>query len=205
MAKERQFGAQSRRKKVLRGDQISKRRMFLESLEDRRLMTVNPDVNGWYYPPIGKFTADNTVSIGPAEYARRSALQYGTGTPGNTRSGGENGSPFNTSEIEPNGVPRQAQLIPLGTLPSNFSIANISGLLSTVVSTNTYDEDYFAVDLRAGDILEAALSGSGFGVYDVSLTDSTGSELIGSRSNTSAPFPITSPLYNVPGLSLIHI
>lgn len=199
MAKERQFGAQSRRKKVLRGDQISKRRMFLESLEDRRLMTVNPDVNGWYYPPIGKFTADNTVSIGPAEYARRSALQYGTGTPGNTRSGGENGSPFNTSEIEPNGVPRQAQLIPLGTLPSNFSIANISGLLSTVVSTNTYDEDYFAVDLRAGDILEAALSGSGFGVYDVSLTDSTGSELIGSRSNTSAPFPITSPLYNVPG------
>ena len=199
MTKERQFGAQSRRKKVLRRDQISKRRMFLESLEDRRLMTVEPDGNGWYYPPIGKFTADNTVSIGPAEYARRSALQYGTGTPGNTRSGGENGSPFNTSEVEPNNVPRQAQLIPLGTLSSNFSVANISGQLSSVALTNIVDEDYFAVDLRAGDILEASLTGNRNNIFDVSLTDSAGAEIIGSTSNTSTSFPLSSPLYNIPG------
>ena len=199
MTKERQFGAQSRRKKVLRRDQILKRRMFLESLEDRRLMTVEPDGNGWYYPPIGKFTADNTVSIGPAEYARRSALQYGTGNPGNTRSGGENGTPYNTSEVEPNNVPRQAQLIPLGTLSSNFSVANISGQLSSVALTNVVDEDYFAVDLRAGDILEASLTGNRNNIFDVSLTDSAGFEIIGSISNTSTPFPLSSPLYNIPG------
>ncbi|MEI7459471.1 MAG: Ig-like domain-containing protein [Pirellula sp.] len=199
MTKERQFGAQSRRKKVLRGDKNSKRRMFLESLEDRRLMTVEPDGNGWYYPPIGKFTADNTVSIGPAEYARRSALQYGTGNPGNTRSGGENGSPFNTSEVEPNNVPRQAQLIPLGTLSSNFSVANISGQLTSVVTTNVVDEDYYAVDLRAGDILEASLTGNRNNIFDVSLSDSSGSEIIGSTSNTSTSFPLSSPLYNISG------
>ena len=199
MTKERQFGAQSRRKKVLRGDKISKRRMFLESLEDRRLMTVQPDGSGWYYPPIGKFTADNTVSIGPAEYARRSALQYGTGNLVNTRSGGENGSPYNTSEVEPNNVPRQAQLIPLGTLSSNFSVANLSGQLSSVIASNVVDEDYYAVDLRAGDILEASLTGSRNSIFDVSLSDSSGSEIIGSTSNTSTSFPLSSPLYNISG------
>jgi hypothetical protein len=202
MAKERQFGEQSRRKKAIRREHLSKRRMVLESLEDRRLMTVNPDAFGWFYPPIGNETAKFSPGlVSKSEYATRSAAQYGPAATAANLGSGENNAPFSTTELEPNNLRSQAQLVPLGTAPGNSSVVTVSGQVFTNIARNSFDEDYFAADLRAGDIIEVALNGpTGSSGWDVSLADSRGSELIGSTINNSTGLPLSSPLSGTLGL-----
>ena len=199
MAKERQYGEQSRKSKTaLRKKAAIKRRMILESLEDRRLMTINPDENGWFYPPIGNNTADFIPGlVSKDQYAQRSLAQYGTKSPHPTASGEDN-NPINLTEIEPNNLTTTAQPLPLGTAGAgNSTIVNVGGQLITNRLTNAFDEDYYAVDLRAGDILDVKLaSGAVGGVFDVSVLDANQSELIGSTTNSTAAYPITSPLYD---------
>ncbi|MCY2983939.1 MAG: Ig-like domain-containing protein [Planctomycetota bacterium] len=192
MAKERQYGEQSRKSKTALRKVVNKRRMILESLEDRRLMVAD----ALYYPPIGRFTAFLPPTITAQQYAQRSVAQYGDGGVPISDGGGEGNAPFSTTELEPNNVPTQAQLLPLGTLPSQSSVVTVSGQAFSNVRTNTYDEDYFAVDLRAGDIVDAALSSSRTG-WDVSLFDSAGNEVMGSVANPSVlGYPPSSPLIN---------
>ena len=194
MAKERQYGDQSRKSNTAQIKILSKRRMVLEALEDRRLMVG--DLNGLYYPPIGRFTAYLPPTITAAQYAQRSILQYGDGGLPLSDAGGENNAPFNTTEIEPNNIPTQAQLLPLGTLPSQNNVVNVNGQALISIARNTFDEDYFAVDLRAGDIIDAGLTSGLSSGWDISLYDSAGNEVIGSTSNPSSIYPPSSPLIN---------
>ena len=193
MAKERQYGEHSRKSKTALRKVVSKRRMILESLEDRRLMAADT----LYYPPIGRMTAYLPPTITAQQYAQRSIAQFGDGGLPLSEGGGENSTPFSTTEVEPNNVPNQAQLLPLGTLPSQNSVVTVAGQTFNNLLTRTFDEDYFAVDLRAGDIVDAALSAGLRGGWDVSLFDSAGNEVIGSISNPSVlGYPPASPLLN---------
>ena len=194
MAKERQNGEQSRTRKNALRKVVSKRRLILEALEDRRLMVT--DIDGLYYPPIGRVTAYLPPTLTHAQYTQRLIQQYGNAGLPPSSPGGEGDAPFNTTEIEPNNILTQAQLLPLGTLPSQSSVVNVGGQAFNNIANNTFDEDFFAVDLRAGDIVDAAVT-AGFGGWDLSLLDASGNEVIGSRVNaTSLYFPPTSPLVN---------
>ena len=198
MTKVRTFGARSKKNKPTAKGVAAKRKLVLESLEDRRLMAT--DINGLYYPPIGRATAYLPPTITAAQYAQRSIQQYGdplsNGSSGGRSSpSGENNAPFSTSEIEPNNVRNQAQVLPLGTLPTQNNIVIVSGQTFNNVANNIYDEDYFAVDLRAGDILDIGLNSGVSGTWDVALLDASGSEVMGSTINASTLYyPPTSPL-----------
>lgn len=201
MTKVRTFGAKSKKNKPNGSGVAAKRKLVLESLEDRRLMAA--DINGLYYPPIGRVTAFLPPTISAAQYAQRSIQQYGdslsTGGSGGGRIGaaGEGGTPFTTQEAEPNNVRSQAQVLPLGTLPGQNNIVIVSGQTFNNVATNVYDEDFFAIDLRAGDILDLALTSGLAGAWDVSLFDSAGGEVMGSTGNASELYyPPSSPLIN---------
>jgi large repetitive protein len=192
MAKERQYGEQTRKSKSALRKVVSKRRMILEALEDRRLMVSD----ALYYPPIGRMTAFLPPTITAQQYAQRSIAQYGDGGVPLSEGGGEGGGPFSTTEVEPNNILGQAHLLPLGTLPSQNNVVTVAGQAFINIATNTFDEDYFAVDLRAGDILDVALS-SGRTGWDVSVLDSAGNEVMGSVANPSIlGYPPSSPLRN---------
>lgn len=198
MAKARQYHEQSPKSTSAKKSIASKRRMVLEALEDRRLMTVTPDANGWYYPPIGRLTADLIGGLSAQQYKARSIAQYGNG-PINVFSGaGESGAPVNTSEIEPNGVTTQAQLLPLGTAPGKSMVVNVAGQVFNDILNGRFDEDYFAVDLRAGDIIEASLDTApvALSLFNLSLFDSLGREAIGTGLNLNTALPGASPLRN---------
>ena len=170
------------------------RRPAVETLEDRRLMAAVPYTDGNYYPSIGKYTAYTPANISSQEYARRSDLTNGLST--DTSSTSPDGlapvSSFNAIEIEPNDVPRTAQILPLGTLPGKSQVVTIAGTIGQVVGF--FDEDYFAVDLRAGDIFDARLTSS-TGLYDLSLSDANNNLLVASQLPLGTiVYPIGSPL-----------
>ncbi|MDZ4848571.1 MAG: Ig-like domain-containing protein [Pirellulaceae bacterium] len=157
------------------------RRPVLELLEDRRLMAAVPYSDGKYYPLLG-ITAGDT-SIPAAEYARRARSTNGIG--GSNQSSADGlGSPVanTTIEVEPNNFPRNAQLLPLGTVPSKFQQVTVAGSLTNTpigaAIPTFFDEDFYAVDLLAGDILDAQLTGTNIGFYDVSLNDANGNLLV---------------------------
>ncbi len=172
-------------------------------------MAILPDANGLFYPPIGKYTADLPSYLSPAEYARRSDAQYGNhsnGGSGGGSAGGENTTPFVTTESEPNNDVNRANFIPLGTGPSNNSTVTIGGTLNTNLAQNRFDVDYYAADLRAGDIINVELS-TNFALFDVSMWNTSGVELIGTTSNQLFGIvPSSSPLSNVgPAVSFATI
>ncbi len=134
----------------------------MESLEDRRLMASVPYTDGKYYPQIGKYTGFLPSDLSPAEYARRADLTSGfVGSSGSTSSGegisaeGAGGGAFTAIEIENNDLLSRAQVLPLGTEAGKYQIVNLTGTSSN--SLNQYDEDYYAIDLRKGDIFDVSL------------------------------------------------
>jgi hypothetical protein len=171
----------------------AKRAMRVEQLEDRRLMAVAP-INGMYYPPIGKFTADFSPSVPRELYAQRSAIQFGSGLGGGPAANGESGSAFSATEIEPNNIPTQGQLLPLGTGAGQSQTVTVTGQLPLV--NGVRDVDYFAFDAVAGDVITVKLNSAATGIpFDVSIVTAGDSPIIGSTLNQLGGIsPPTSPL-----------
>ena len=88
-------------------------------------------------------------------------------------------------EVEPNDTVGTANPVPLGFDAGEDFAVDISGTL-----TNS-DADVFAVDLVAGDIFGANLSGDG---THLTFRDPSGTELIGSGQDRSSFYPAVSPL-----------
>jgi len=169
----------SRRRRTMdrtaRAKARAKRRPFIETLEDRRLMTVNLDDPRLSYPPIGNFTADLPAFLSPSEYKSRS--QSSVRTPGTVTTGaGESPSDSQRFEQEPNDLPIQANSLNVGSGAGQLQTVTVTGFLTAT------DEDHFSANLRAGDFLKVEFLTPRLSA-DVSVTEPSGSELMGSTFN----------------------
>ncbi len=174
-----------------------RRALMMESLESRRLMTGNnpqPDANGFYYPPVGIRTADFTESVPQDEYIRRSIAQYGSGAGQGLSGNGEPppAPPAVINELEPNNQPRFAQLLPLGSSGGKSVQVTVNGFTQGL--STGFDEDYFAVDLRAGDFFDVQLNAAVGTVWDVSLTDASMGTIVGRNSSQAGYGSTNSPI-----------
>ena len=110
-----------------------------------------------------------------AYYAAGAQVQQrlsGTGQSNSATGEGPTDKVANVTEIEPNDLRRQAQILPLGTIAGRTTAVNVSGQMSSIA-----DEDFYAVDMRKGDILDLRLSTPSLGVVGMGLFSSSGEEL----------------------------
>lgn len=203
--KSRKSGLFSKRTQKNRAQASKKstlRKGLLETLEARQLLAsdLQPYSDGFYYPEVGITAADFITGLDTAEYMRRHAATSNGGDVGSGSSNGEDardGSATTVSELEPNGSFSSAQLLPLGTGANQFPIVNVTGQITTSTVNGTFDEDWFRVNLRAGDIFDARMQG-GVGVgglpYDVTLLNANRVEIAGRNSTTLGVYPPNSPL-----------
>lgn len=103
---------------------------------------------------------------------------------------------FRVAEVEPNNTFATAQVLPLGTGQGQRDTIDVSGQLNfgTLTPRVFPDVDYFAVDLKAGDILDIATFGS-VGAVDVFYAPNQpwfGAE--GDASGAGTFYPFESPL-----------
>lgn len=102
---------------------------------------------------------------------------------------------------------QSAEVLPLGTAPGRQNTIDVRGFLppasSTVFGGNQFaDVDFYAVDLRAGDILDVAITGAA-GRFDVLYGPGTryspGAQWFGTTTNMGAlaSYPPTSPLMTI--------
>ena len=171
-------------------------RGMIEQLEDRKLMTVIPWSDGMYYPPIGKYTAYLPPSITSQQYAAISDQQFGSANGRNLAGEGSGGSTgfVTVSEVEPNNIRGQAQVLPLGTTSGQNQRVTVVANLPVPRPGVNGDEDYFAFDLRAGDILDASVTAVIGRVFDLSIVDANNREMIGNDGPVGGGYPAVSPL-----------
>ncbi|MCC6511851.1 MAG: cadherin-like domain-containing protein [Pirellulaceae bacterium] len=167
------------------------RRAF-ETLEDRRVMTVEAWSDGFYYPPDAiqrtllppTISAEQFDAISKVQFADSIVRTRGTGE-------GTQGA-TSLSEVEPNSQRFQAQFLPLGTGSAQFNNVSVLGTLPAVAGV--FDEDYYAFDLKAGDILDASLNATRPN-FDLSILDSAGVEIAVTLLPVgAATYPVSSPL-----------
>ncbi|MEM6687970.1 MAG: hypothetical protein AAF664_00995, partial [Planctomycetota bacterium] len=123
---------------------LTKRRMMVEGLEDRRLMAVLTDIPTQPAPttlPVFDIPRNIGAVVG---FPVTETETIDNPTTNNTRT--------------------QAQFVPLGTAPGQQDTIDITGnlpiRLAASPSINQTDIDFYSFDLRAGDILDAAAYGA---------------------------------------------
>ena len=166
-----------------------------ETLEDRRMMTVQPWSDGMYYPPIAIATGMLPANMTVEQYKAISKIQYGDQQIGGEVAEGSKGT-TSISEAEPNNRLGTAQFLPLGNGANQFNGVDVLGTLPRI--SGNFDEDYYAFDLEAGDIVDARLN-AGQNTFDFALLNSSGVELAASQSVVRSPwFPVNSPATQTP-------
>jgi large repetitive protein len=175
------FQKRSQLKKALR-------RPAVEQLEDRRLMAGVPYTDGLYYPAKAVQTGFLVPGMTTQQYLSRAAATGNGASDGSDADGLGGTSTINLIEVEANNTFTSAQVLPLGTVAGKSQLVVVAGTINS--GTTALDEDYYAVDLRAGDIFSASITG--LGLYDLSLNDRFG-ELLVTSFGPDAPDP-TSPL-----------
>jgi hypothetical protein len=182
----------------------AKRRPFIETLEDRRLMAIDLDDPRLSFPAIGNYTAYLPPGISYSDYASRSN-QSTRGTGGGGSPSGESGGTISVTESEPNNIQSQANFLNLGTAAGKAQNVNVLATLPSSggvggIPGTTSDVDYFSFDLRAGDILSVELVTNSIVDLDVAVFDASQSEQIGTRregpGGNSVFLPPSSPLAN---------
>lgn len=163
-----------------------KRARLFELLERRELMAgdFSPSVESllsrMYFRNEEAYTRAGTVMSGGGT----SGSSGGTGGIGS----GESNNPLSISEVEPNNFVARAQLLPL----SASQPVNVSGTFASLI-----DEDYFALDLNKGDILDTRLVGVPGTRPTLALLDANTQELLFAQGRFLGgnAFPPSSPLY----------
>ncbi|GAB5401791.1 MAG: Ig-like domain-containing protein [Aureliella sp.] len=192
------------------------RKGLVETLERRELLAGDlvPYSDGLYYPETALHTAV-LRDVTPAEFMRRhEATSSGSSSSGGTASGEDatSGAATTVSELEPNDSFSRAQLIPLGAVDGKFPIVNVVGQITSPSVPGfgqTFDEDWYAADLKAGDIIDVRLDGQpGINAlpYEVTLMDSSRTEIAGRNTpEDGAVYPPVSPLASGGSVSFSHI
>ena len=181
---------------------LAKRARQFEILERRELMTANfsPQVNTILASMLFKDTAAYNAAgvVLTANFG-------GAVSSSSSSAGGELNAPFNTNEVEPNNIRATANLLPLGNGASQNSAVNVTGQMQTL-----FDEDFFAFDLKKGDIFDSRITTSPTSpVPTAILYNSIGTELLFTRGlflPTVAGAVITkSPRFNTGSTTLTYI
>lgn len=191
------------------------RRGLVETLERRELLAGDlvPYSDGLYYPEIGVHTGDLIGGLSTAEYMRRheATSQGGSGSAAGSGEDATSGAATTVSESEPNNSHSTAQLLPLGAVGGQIPIVNIVGQITSSLTGpigQSFDEDWFAADLRAGDIVDVLLEGTP-GVnalpYEVTLMNSSRVEIAGRASPAFPVYPPTSPLAQGGSVSFAYV
>jgi hypothetical protein len=136
-------------------------------------MAIVPYSDGKYYPELAIETGFLVPGMTTEEYRQRVSATNG-GSSGDSSAEGLSTTSLTITEIENNSSLSRAQPIPLGTVAGKSQLVTISG--TTVSGTTSLDEDYYALDLSAGDLFSATIAG--IGLYDLSLNSSSGDLLI---------------------------
>lgn len=174
---------------------VAKRSRLFERLENRELMVgdfapwIESQLARMYFRGESAYTrAGNQIANGG------SSSTGGSSTPGS----GEMNNPLAISEREVNNFVSSAQLLPL----SSSQPVNVSGIFSTLL-----DEDYFALDLKKGDILDARLVGVPGSRPTLALLDSGTQELLFAQGRflNGTAFPPSSPLYTDGSTTLPYV
>ena len=174
---------------------VAKRSRLFEKLENRELMAG--DFAPWVESQLARmfFQGESSyISAGNRISGGGSGSTGGTGTSGS----GESNNPLSISEVELNNSVARAQLLPL----SAAQPVNLSGTFSSVL-----DEDYFALDLKKGDILDSRLVAVTGQRPTVALLDSNAQELLFAQGRFlgGTAYPPTSPLYTDGSTTLPYV
>ena len=182
----------------------AKRGIQLESLEKRELMAAD------FSPGVESALATMRIAD-PAirvQIGNMLTARYGGGSSTSSGTGGlsgESGAPFSTSEAEPNSVRSQANFLPFGIGPGKSSVVNVNGQMN-----NIWDEDYFAFDLKKGDIIDIRANAIGIVQPGLTLFNSAGRELLHSKQPfyppaVGRPIPDKSPRFTTGGSTLTYV
>ena len=158
------------------------RRGLVETLEKRELLAAD---FGYASGPIGFYANAAGYQLAQERIAQE-AGSSGSGATSAVAEGGVN-DVVNVAEVEPNQGFYNPQVIPLN---NNFGV-NISGTSSGIL-----DEDWYAFDLKAGDIIDVKLNsniGSIINQPMLSLYNSSNREMVSSLvvPTTDANSPLT--------------
>lgn len=134
----------SQSSKKAKSRKLAKRTRQFETLERRQLMAMDfsPSVEA----ALGTMLFSNEASYNAVGQILQN--KFG-GQVSSSQSAGEDNTPFNTTEVELNNTQATANLLPLGNVPGKTSVVNVSGQIQT-----RFDIDYYAFDLKKGDILD---------------------------------------------------
>lgn len=156
----------------------------LETLEKRELMASDLDAT---LSPRVLFSnvTDKAAVLGYLESRGAGAIGGGSGA-----SAEYDGTSVSLTEAEPNNGFQQAQLVPF---------VNNSAVVVTGTSTNALDDEYYAMDLKAGDIIDIRLQSSFAAIVTqpfVTIFNSARRELVASQWQPFGPgnLPQSSPL-----------
>ena len=132
----RNASSKFRKRADVRRSAEQKRRLLMETMEDRRMLavTIDPSI---FEPQL------------PRNVGTVAAYQFNEQELANSPGGNDT---FNTAEF-----------VPLGTLPGQQNTIDLNGQMSSTRNAQgrfITDVDTYAVDLRAGDILDLALTGA---------------------------------------------
>ena len=168
--------------KKANGQKLAKRARLLEVLERRELMTFSPGV----LSALGTMLFTDQASYESTGQILQA--RYGGGSSG-SHSGGEGNAPTSYSEVEPNNVRATANYLPLGNETGKNPVVNVTGQMQ-----NIFDQDFFAFDLKKGDILDVSstVPPTG-GIPALTLFNTQGVELLYSKQ-LFYPSPVGRPI-----------
>ncbi len=158
----------SQSSKKAKSRKLAKRTRQFETLERRELMAMD------FSPQVTSILAASLFR-NQAQYDRAGialTAKLGGNAPASAEFSGEDNAPFNTTEVEPNNIRATANFLPLGNGSGQNAVVNVSGQMA-----NTFDEDFYAFDLKKGDILDARIQSSGT-IPGAILYNSIGTELL---------------------------
>jgi len=178
---------------------LAKRLRQFELLERRELMAFSPGVTA----ALGTMLFTNQASYESAGQLLQS--RFGGGTASGSQSNGEPSAPFNTTEAEPNNIIARANFLPLGNAAGKNPVVNVSGTMS-----NIFDFDYYAFDLKKGDILDVrstvppTVAQPGLGLFNSQGTELLYSKQLHYPSPVGRPISTKTPLFRTGSSTLSY-
>ena len=181
---------------------IAKRSRQFEILERRDLMTAD-------FSPAVKSALGTMLFTDQASFASVGQLlqsRFGNAGSSGLQGEGLNSAPFNTNEIEPNNTNATANLLPLGTDSGKNAVINVTGQMQ-----NIWDQDFYAFDLKKGDILDVQATASTVSTQPgLTLFNSRGRELLYSKQlfyppAVGRPIPTNSPRFVTGSSTLSYV
>ncbi len=178
------LGLSKRKTREAKSNRRTVRLGVLETLEKRELMASDLDAT---FSPRVLFSNETAKAEVLGYLESRGAGSTGGGSGASSE---YDGTSISVNEVEPNNGFQLAQVVPF---------VNNSAVVVSGSSTNALDDEYFAMDLKAGDIIDVRLQSTIFAVTTqpfVTIFNAARRELVASQWQPFGPanLPQSSPL-----------